>query len=569
MLAILAMAALAAPSSAGSPSFKLTSERGVYSFVRPDGQRFWSMGVCCVNEGLTKEQYQEDNPSYASFRLFANDGEWAQDTLSRLKSWNVNTLGGWSNPERVRIPYTVVLHLGAYYRGPWEDMFSPEFEAVCDKAAKDQIQKIASDPLLIGYFSDNEFGWWDDALFLTYLAMPATSPGKQKLIHLARTHYKARFDGFLKDWITDARCFDDLAKAGAKVAVRPGGKAMDLVNAWTYCLASRYYSVVKRAIRKYDKHRLILGDRYAQYWELPVLRAAAKYVDAISTNYGAEFLDGTLSHYYLATIYAATHKPVLISEFYWNAMENRSGNKNTVKAFPIVQTQEERARAFSVNLDRLLSLPFVVGAHWFQYYDEPEKGRADGEDGNMGLVDIYGKPYELMADVLSKHTFMGSRHTQDSLSSNLIPIAPTKPLDSLLHWPRDKGWIRPNESVAFGDLYTCCNNEYLYLGLHAMDFVYDGLYDNKTVPESERPFLDLSLNNKASIKVRFMAGRPATVDGPAGTLVAEQPGVKHVVILAIPWSSLGLSHQVTIAGTLYQHSKASRMSWKMTLAVNR
>jgi hypothetical protein len=31
--------------------------------------------------------------------------------------------------------------------------------------------------------------------------------------------------------------------------------------------------------------------------------------------------------------------------------------------------------------------PYVVGADWFQYYDEPTHGRADGENYNFGLVD--------------------------------------------------------------------------------------------------------------------------------------------------------------------------------------
>ncbi len=36
----------------------------------------------------------------------------------------------------------------------------------------------------------------------------------------------------------------------------------------------------------------------------------------------------------------------------------------------------------------------VIGADWFQYYDEPKYGRNDGENYNMGLVDIYDQPYE-------------------------------------------------------------------------------------------------------------------------------------------------------------------------------
>jgi hypothetical protein len=34
-----------------------------------------------------------------------------------------------------------------------------------------------------------------------------------------------------------------------------------------------------------------------------------------------------------------------------------------------------------------------VGAHWFEYADEPATGRFDGEDDNWGLVDVHDDLY--------------------------------------------------------------------------------------------------------------------------------------------------------------------------------
>jgi hypothetical protein len=77
-----------------------------------------------------------------------------------------------------------------------------------------------------------------------------------------------------------------------------------------------------------------------------------------------------------------------------SAEENRSGNRNKVGGFPIVERQTERAEALTNTLRELASLPYVVGADWFQYYDEPPHGRKlDGEDYNFGLVDIHDEPY--------------------------------------------------------------------------------------------------------------------------------------------------------------------------------
>lgn len=38
--------------------------------------------------------------------------------------------------------------------------------------------------------------------------------------------------------------------------------------------------------------------------------------------------------------------------------------------------------------------PAIVGAHWFQCYDESTTGRADGENYQIGFLDICDTPYD-------------------------------------------------------------------------------------------------------------------------------------------------------------------------------
>jgi agarase len=45
-------------------------------------------------------------------------------------------------------------------------------------------------------------------------------------------------------------------------------------------------------------------------------------------------------------------------------------------------------------------MPFVVGAHWFKYADEPAEGRFDGENSNYGLVNIRDEPYTEFINVV-------------------------------------------------------------------------------------------------------------------------------------------------------------------------
>jgi len=560
-----------------STTYSLSNKNGAWSFTSPQNKSFWSLGVCCVNPGTTPAQYSPANPSYVGVPKDSSESEWVRKTQQALINWGINSTAGWSSDDLLRkhggtsrLPYFVVLHLGSYYRAPWDDMFSAEFEKVVEKAGEDLIPQYREDVKLVGYFSDNELGWWDDALFLHYLAMGPTSAGKHKLVRLARRHYKSDFTLFSKDWITKCHSFDDLLTKDTKIFLKPGGKGMGFVNLLTYELAKRYYSVMHQVIRTYDKAHLILGDRYAQYWELPVLEAAKPYVDVISTNYGAEFLDGSLSHYFLSTIYNVTKKPVLISEFYWNAMENRSGNKNSTRAFPIVQTQEQRSKSLSVNLKSLASLPYVVGAHWFQFYDEPEKGRPDGEDNNMGLIDIHGQPYELVVDAF-KNLDAVRLHSmaREAQSSTVLPRAPINPMTDLLNWPRSEGWIKPKTGKAFADLYLCYDAKYLYAGIHAMDFVYPDLYQDKSVPESERPSFELKIGASKPLLIRLMADRPAKASGLEDVLISEVPGVKHTCIVAIPWHVLGGKKpgDLSLYGTMHQHSRAATMKWASKVSV--
>jgi len=91
---------------------------------------------------------------------------------------------------------------------------------------------------------------------------------------------------------------------------------------------------------------------------------------------------------------------LIVTEFSFRAMD--SGLPNTRGAGIIVNTQSERANATYNFVVKLLSLPYVVGYHWFQYYDQPKEGRFDGENSNYGIVRIDDEPYIEMVDMFTK-----------------------------------------------------------------------------------------------------------------------------------------------------------------------
>ncbi len=577
-------AATAQPAKTAAPAFYRVAKRnGVWWFVAPDGKPFFSLGADCVDTGEAKVKYRSDNPGYAAFRYYPNDAAWAQSTLARLRSWGFNTLGAWSDVPTLkavdtRMPYTVELELGGSTHVPWCDMFSPEIACQFDSLARKQVLPLRDDPQLLGYFSDNELGWWDDTLFVFFLGQPASNATHRVLLRLLHTHYGGSFARLQRDFDTGAAKDFAALERHPTLTLKPGAQGMEVVNQFTYLVAERYYRLAHDAIRHYDKRHLILGDRYADWYPQAVARAARPYVDVISTNYGADWTDGSNARFYLDTLHRLTGKPILITEFYFCAMQNRSGNKNTSAGFPTVPTQQERAEGFRTNLRAFAQLPYVIGAHWFQYYDEPTKGRGDGENYNMGLVDIADQPYEEMTaavaslplDVLHRQSVASTPR-----SEVFLPPAPEQPEAGLRDWEKERAFV-PSTAHAAGtppcaDLYACWDAGYLYLAVYAADYADPSLYKGRKIPSSERMewTLTLGTGNKP-VRVRFGADGKATVVGAAIPCKTWERSTLFTALLALPASALDqkalqAGERIRLRATLTTHSRAERTTWDTTL----
>ena len=51
-------------------------------------------------------------------------------------------------------------------------------------------------------------------------------------------------------------------------------------------------------------------------------------------------------------------------------------------------------------LSDALGHPNFVGAHWFQWADQPVTGRPDGENFGVGLVTLVDRPVQALNDAL-------------------------------------------------------------------------------------------------------------------------------------------------------------------------
>jgi len=583
------------PGAPDSPRFfRVAQQDGVWWLIAPDGKRFFSLGVNVVDQGLTREKYRPDRPGYAAFRYYPDETAWARETLARLRAWGFNTLGAWSDidalkkAEEAMLPYTVGLWLGSSAGVPWLDVFSAETERTFDREARRFILPRKDDPLLIGYFTDNELGWWSDTIFLYHTQHPGTATYRA-LVKLLREHYGGDLARLRRDFHTGKlRRFDDLNQR-APLTLKPGGHGREVIEKFTFLIAQRYYRLAHDAIRRYDKNHLILGDRYISWYPPAVARAIRPYTDVVSTNYNADWTDGANARFHFETLHRLTGKPILITEFYFCAQENRSGNKNTGAGFPTVRTQRERAAGFRRNLTAYASLPCVVGAHWFQFYDEPTFGRDDGEDFNMGLVDIEDRPYEkLTAAMTALHQRIPALHARsaDSRAEKkptdasthaevVLPPAPPNPETGLHTWDKTRGYVGSTAQLPFADLYACWKTGALYLAVHAGGYVDEKLYAGGKMPESERPEWVLSLGRgRRPLRVRFGPGGPTRAQGSALSCRGWLRSTRSTALVALPPSAFGrksfqAGDTLRLRAALTGPGRVRRMTWDKTLQMGK
>ncbi len=573
-----AAAILAALAGASHAQFyKIKTVDGISWFESPSLGRMWSLAADCTDLGA---RGTADNPAYNAKALFPDEKSWVVDTLAKYKAWGLNSLGGWSDadvfkkysPAGQRISHFTVLHLGSYNKAPWDDMFSPTCEKNLEAAAKTLIPPEKNDPYLVGYFTDNELGWWNDALFKTYFAMPRYALGKMRLVKVLQDHYGSDFTKLQADWTTGASSFEALANE-TKLYLKPGKCGMAAVIEFNTVLAERYYSMVYKIIKKEDPGHLILGDRYCQFYNLETVKASKPYIDVVSTNAGAAWLDGTYPHFYFDTLHELTGKPTIVTEFYFAARENRTGNRNSGEIFPTVQTQAERAAGFANCIKAFASLPYMLGAHWFQFYDEPPKGRGDGEDYNQGLVDVQGVPYEGMVKALvDSHPAEVHASAKPHVSTG-IPKAPADPMkDHMLKWDRENGFIPSQTKEAFGDLYACYEPGFLYVGVMPMEYIDETLYEVGKLPEADRPLFDLTIGSWHAA-VRFNGEKQKANCTDLTVELAERPGLEHIVVMKIPVKALGLSglqagDKLPLKATLFTHARGYKMTWNTSMTLN-
>jgi agarase len=351
--------------------FHLECIDGKWWFVTPEGNAFVSKGVCCIGWGDLSPSLGRNPYGELMEKTYGTREAWAPVAAERVRGWGFNTVGSWSAREMwgQGLPYTVILNLAAsttkdmWLKGLVPDVFAPEFAEAAQRRAAEVCGPMRNDPLLIGYYSDNEMRWDRDwrsqqTLLETCLEMPEGAPGR--------------------------RAAEEVLGGSAD---RAGANAE-----FQRLYAQRYFSVCREAILKADPNHLVLGCRFAGYAPMAVIEAMKGQVAVVSWNN----YDHRPPTEQLRQAAAATDCPVMITEFGFKAMD--SGLPNTRGAGVPLATQQERADLLEKYVMELLATNFCVGYHWFQYVDQPKEGRFDGENSNFGLVSIGDRPWDVVVE---------------------------------------------------------------------------------------------------------------------------------------------------------------------------
>ncbi len=145
--------------------------------------------------------------------------------------------------------------------------------------------------------------------------------------------------------------------------------------------AETYFGTIRRELKKVAPEQLYLGCRFAWVNDRAA-RAALKSCDVVSYNRYEYSVAGL-------KLPGGVDMPVIIGEFHFGALDRgmfHTGLRRT-------DNQQDRADKYRDYVRGALRNPYIVGTHWFQYVDQPTTGRGDGENYQIGFVDICNTPY--------------------------------------------------------------------------------------------------------------------------------------------------------------------------------
>ncbi|WP_338027352.1 agarase [Colwellia maritima] len=333
------------------------------------------------------------------------EDKWRDVTLDRMKDWGFTSFGNWVDPmfyPTNKVPYFAngwiigdfkTLSGKKNHWGLMPDAYDPFFAERAQITIKEIAQQVKNSPWCVGIFIDNEKSWGERegsiearyGVILDALSKSEQeSPAKSAFMTYLQTKYK-NIGQLNRSWNTQLANWQQLA-SGVEFTQFTKNHESDL-STMLEMLGEQYFKVVHNTLAKVLPNHLYMGARMAN-WGMPdeIIKASVTYSDVLSFNI---YEEGVQDHFW--KFLEKVDLPVTIGEFHiGTATDSGLFNPGIVHA----STQKDRAEKYKAYMESVLNKPYMVGAHWFQYVDEPITGRAfDGENANIGFVDVTDTPY--------------------------------------------------------------------------------------------------------------------------------------------------------------------------------
>ena len=262
--------------------FTLGKRKDHWWLITPDGKPFFTMGVNHIdpatlrypeNIHIWKEKYGGSTVRWIKESVVPNLNDWGFNSVGwvqevTVRQWRHSRSFTNDEYQALGMPYCHLLPFTKSHQ--WEkhtvhyDFRSEDWKEWCDYVARSHCAELSEDPNLIGYFY-SDCPCWIHARPVNQWRGPIFDPELLK------------------------------SEVGRKELTE---------------LATIYYQTTHDAIRRYDKHHLILGDRYEANAPIAmeVIDAAKPFVDVLS------FQDFRNPVQHLDEWHRKTGKPVLLAD---------------------------------------------------------------------------------------------------------------------------------------------------------------------------------------------------------------------------------------------------------------
>jgi hypothetical protein len=334
------------PQLEATGNFRTEKTDGKWWLVTPSGHLFYSLGINVVKIDSDAQNGYDHPDWYAGavsssmsfttwnlrekFSRSSFQDDYYSFVLGRLDSWGINTIGNWSDGNLTKL------------------------------SKKPYVLVAVSKPEGLPYLSNGFYDTLDESF-------------------AAKMHEAV------------AKAFSAKGSALEKAATDPMCIGFFIDNELPFPSDSAYFEpyfkACKEALASAAPGKLYLGCRFKSLRNPEALwLAAAKWCDVVSVNSYvssvAVFTEGN---------YAAPKfdKPVMHTEFHFGTLHRGMFSAGLCP----VGDQCQRGQSFRRVVEGALRHPLFVGSHWFQYRDQPLAGRGDGENYQIGFVDVCDKTY--------------------------------------------------------------------------------------------------------------------------------------------------------------------------------